>query len=49
MYWASDNAMALRVEGPEFGYEQSLFFFFSSFFFLVFFLSYCRFVFSLYS
>ena len=33
MYWASDNAMALRVEGPEFGYEQSLFLFFSSFFF----------------
>ena len=49
MCWASDNAMALRVEGPEFGYEQSMFLFFSSSFFLVFFFSYCRFVFSLYS
>ena len=35
MYWASVNAMALRVEGPEFDYGQSLFFFFSSFFLFV--------------
>ena len=36
MCWASDNAMALRVEGPEFGYEQSTFLFFSSSFFFSF-------------